>query len=62
MPYPRFIREAVEAIGAERILFASDGPGCDPLIEVEKVRRAGLTAEQEELIFRGNIERILGHA
>ena len=31
MPYPRFIKEAVAAIGAERILFASDGPGCDPL-------------------------------
>jgi predicted TIM-barrel fold metal-dependent hydrolase len=52
----------VEAIGAERVLFASDGQGCDPLLEVEKVRHAGLTANQEELLFRGNIERILGHA
>jgi hypothetical protein len=62
MPYPRMLKEAVEAVGAERVLFASDGPGCDPLLEVEKVRRAGLAPEQEELIFRGNIERILGHA
>jgi predicted TIM-barrel fold metal-dependent hydrolase len=61
MPYPRMLREAVEAVGAERVLFASDGPGCDPLLEVEKVRRAGLAPEQEDLIFRGNIERILGH-
>lgn len=62
MPYPRMIKEAVDLLGAERILFASDGPGCDPLLEVEKVRRAGLSPEQEELLFRGNIERILGHA
>lgn len=62
MPYPRMIKEAVDLLGAERILFASDGPGCDPLLEVEKVRRAGLTPEQEELLFQGNIERILGHA
>jgi predicted TIM-barrel fold metal-dependent hydrolase len=60
MPYPKLIREAVDALGAERILFASDGPGCDPSIEVEKVRRAGLTSEQEALIFSGNTERLLG--
>lgn len=60
MPYPAMIKEAVDALGAERILFASDGPGCDPTIEVEKVRRAGLTPEQEALIFSGNSERILG--
>ncbi len=62
MPDPRLIKEAVDALGAERVLFASDGPGCDPLLEVEKVRRAGLSPEQEDLLFRGNIERILGHA
>lgn len=60
MPYPRMIKEAVDALGAERILFASDGPGCAPSIEVEKVRRAGLTEEQEALLFSGNIERLLG--
>jgi uncharacterized protein len=60
MPYPKLIKEAVDALGAERILFASDGPGCDPSIEVEKVRRAGLTPRQEELIFSGNTERLLG--
>ncbi len=60
MPYPRMLKEAVDALGAERILFASDGPGCDPTLEVEKVRRAGLSPDQEELLFRGNIHRILG--
>ncbi len=59
MPYPAMIRETVEQLGAERLLFASDGPGCDPALEVEKVKRAGLTSEQESLIFEGNIARIL---
>ncbi len=62
MPYPAMIAAAVEAIGADRVLFASDGPGCDPSIEVEKVRRAGLTPEQERQLFSGNIERLLGLA
>jgi predicted TIM-barrel fold metal-dependent hydrolase len=53
------IRETVEHLGAHRLLFASDGPGCDPALEVEKVRRAGLTPEQEAMIFKGNIARIL---
>ena len=30
------------ALGAERVLYASDGPACSPRIEVEKVRLAGL--------------------
>jgi len=60
MPYPRMIKETVDQLGAHRLLFASDGPGCDPLLEVEKVKRAGLTPEEEHLIFEGNIARILG--
>lgn len=59
MPYPGMIKETVEQLGAHRVLFASDGPGCDPALEVEKVRRAGLTPEEETLIFAGNISRIL---
>lgn len=59
MPYPQMIKRAVDVIGAERVIFASDGPGCDPRIEVEKVRIAGLGSEAEELVFAGNIQRIL---
>ena len=59
MPYPAMIRETVEQLGAERLLFFFFVPGCDPALEVEKVKRAGLTSEQESLIFEGNIARIL---
>jgi predicted TIM-barrel fold metal-dependent hydrolase len=59
MPYPAKIREAVERIGPERVLYASDGPACSPRIEVEKVRRARLTAEAERLVFAENTVRLL---
>jgi len=60
MPYPRMIKDAVQAIGAERVLFASDGPGCDPTLELEKLRRAKLSPADEALVLHGNIERMLG--
>jgi hypothetical protein len=59
IPYPWVIRQAVDTLGAERVLYASDGPGCPPLLEVEKVRLAGLSSAKEELIFSGNIQRLL---
>lgn len=59
MPYPWMIKRAVDTIGAHRVLYASDGPGCDPSIEVAKVRLAGLDARAEEQVFATNIERLL---
>lgn len=59
MPYPHMIRRAVEALGVERILFASDGPGCLPALEVEKVHLAGLSPEDEDLVFSGNFLRLM---
>ena len=59
MPYPAKIREAVERVGASRVLYASDGPACSPRIEVEKVRLAGLSPEAERLVFAENTLRLL---
>ena len=59
MPYPEMIRRAVATIGAERVLFGSDGPGCVPALEIEKVRLVGLSPEDEALVLGGNIKRIL---
>jgi predicted TIM-barrel fold metal-dependent hydrolase len=59
MPHPHWIRRAVDQLGPERVLFASDGPGCDPRLEVYKVNRAGLTPTESELVFGGNILRLL---
>lgn len=58
-PYPWMIKCAVDAFGVERVLYASDGPGCPPILEVEKVRLSGLNHVEQELVFAGNILRIL---
>jgi uncharacterized protein len=60
MPYPAQIRRAVETIGAHRVLFASDGPGCLPKLEIHKVRLAGLSSSDEERVFATNILELLG--
>lgn len=59
IPYPWVIREAIDAFGVERVMYASDGPGCPPILEVEKVRLAGLSPDEEEFVFAGNILRLL---
>jgi uncharacterized protein len=59
MPYPAKIREAVERVGASRVMYASDGPACSPRIEVEKVRLARLAPGDEELVFATNALRLL---
>ena len=59
MPYPAKIREAVERIGPDRVVYASDGPACSPRIEIEKVRLARLPTSAEELVFAGNALRLL---
>jgi predicted TIM-barrel fold metal-dependent hydrolase len=60
MPYPSKIAVAVERVGAERVVFGSDGPGCNPRLEVEKVRMLGLGRDVEELVLGGNAARLLG--
>jgi hypothetical protein len=59
MPYPEKVREAVARVGAERVLYASDGPACSPSLEVTKVRLAGLEPEAERAILGENARRIL---
>lgn len=60
MPYPGKIREAIDRVGAERVLFASDGPGCRPHLELNKVLLAGLTADEERRVLHDNVARLLG--
>jgi uncharacterized protein len=59
MPYPGMIRRAIDTVGAERVLFASDGPGCLPSLEVHKVRLAGLSPAEEQRVFAANILELL---
>jgi len=59
MPYPEKIAEAVAAVGPERVLYASDGPGCNPRLEVHKVHVARLGRRVERMVFAENIQRLL---
>lgn len=59
-PYPELIRQAVEAVGPDRVLFASDGPGCDPRLEVHKVKLARLRPEDERKVLGESFLRLLG--
>lgn len=59
MPYPAKIAEAVRRVGARRVLYASDGPGCRPRLEVEKVRQANLSTEDERRVLADNIAELL---
>jgi hypothetical protein len=59
-PYPAKIREAVERIGAERVIFGSDGPVSSPVLERDKVMIAGLTPEATDLVLGHNAAKLLG--
>jgi uncharacterized protein len=62
MPYPERIADAVRAIGPGRVVFGSDGPGCNPALELAKVRMAGLDPEAERLVLGATGARLLGLA
>lgn len=59
MPYPAKITEAVARIGADRVIYASDGPVASPIIEVEKIRLARLDPQSERRVLGLNIQRII---
>jgi predicted TIM-barrel fold metal-dependent hydrolase len=59
MPYPALIRRAVDLLGAERVIFGSDGPVGHPKLEIHKVRLAGLALEQEALVLGGTMAALL---
>lgn len=58
MPFPWRLREALERIGEERVMYGSDAPFFVPEIEIEKVKLAGLDDEQLERVFAHNALKI----
>lgn len=60
MPYPEKIREAIDRIGVDRVIFGSDGPVSSPALERQKVVRAGLTEEETRLVLGGTAATLLG--
>lgn len=62
MPYPEKIALAIRRVGASRVLYGSDGPGCNPALEVHKIRMLGLGHVDERLVLGDNAARLLGLA
>ncbi len=60
IPFPAAIKAAVSELGADRVLFGSDLPGDNPVLEVEKVRLAGLSSDAERKVLSENAARLLG--
>ena len=54
------IAEAARKIGADRILYGSDGPFHHPDVERLKVIRSGLADSQLPLVLHGNAGRLFG--
>jgi hypothetical protein len=53
------IRQAVQELGAKRILFGSDAPESDVGIELDKIRLVRLSTEDEQLVLGANMLRLL---
>jgi uncharacterized protein len=59
---PTTVDRAVRALGPERVVYGSNWPNLYSDLAVEAIRRQKLGQEAEELIFGGNLARILGMA
>jgi len=57
---PSFIANAIQEVGAERIIFGSNLPLCYPDLAIEAIRRGKFGEEVEALILGGNLARMLG--
>jgi hypothetical protein len=53
------IRQAVREIGPDRVVFGSDAPMVHPGPEILRIRVAGLTPEEERMVLRENMLRLI---
>lgn len=53
-------REIIDMLGADKFFFATDFPMWDSKREMERFNQITLTEEEREMIFSGNIKRLLG--
>ena len=53
------LKYGVDRVGAERFLFGTDYPICNPAMQVAGVEYERITDAQRELIFAGNVKRLL---
>lgn len=59
MPMHSKIREAVELLGEDRVMYGSDIPFHDPSVEIGRVCAAGLSRKQLKRVFFTNASEVL---
>ena len=59
VPLCKEIKWFVNELGSERVIFGTDAPCCDPLVELKKVQLSGLTEEELEYVLYKNAVRIM---
>lgn len=61
-PDAGFVEFAVEQLGAERVVFGSDVPIRDYVVQLAKVKGAAISREAKELILSHNSARLLNYS
>ncbi|MBE5734788.1 MAG: hypothetical protein E7347_07125 [Clostridiales bacterium] len=56
---PTKAKEIIDMLGAEKFFFATDFPMWDAVGELERFNKIPLTEEERQMIFSGNIKRLL---
>jgi uncharacterized protein len=56
----KYLEMAIQQLGPEKVLLASDGPDGDVRLDIFKIRVLRLPKEHEQMILGGNILRLLG--
>jgi len=59
MPMHTKIKEAVQDIGEDRVMYGSDVPFHDPGVEIARVCASGLSQAQLEKVFYSNAKEVL---
>ncbi len=54
------IRNVVQQVGAGQVVFGSNGPGVNPWVAVQAIKKAGLPPEDEKKVLGDNLAAILG--
>ena len=55
---PGSVRDAIDALGPERVVFGTNAPSAHPDLAVESIVRLGLPEDQFDLVMGGNLARI----
>jgi uncharacterized protein len=60
LQYPEQVRKAADLVGADRIVYGSDLPPLNPVVEIKKLNYAGLTPREKDLILWKNTAKMMG--